>query len=748
SYLHIDIAARHHKKLGYEVLFPYGFDDNGIASNLYVEKKLKISARKMERAEFNKLCDVELAKLEDDFREFYKKLGYSADLDNTFRSIDDDTTKISQQSFLSLYKRGIAERKDGSTLWCPTCQTSCSQSELEQEEFDSTFNYMYFGVEGSSDKLIIATTRPELLCGCVAVFVNPNDPKNKKYIGKNAVIPFYNFTVPIMANMDADLNKGSGVVMCCTFGDEADVKWQREFNLPIKNCLTNDGKLTEIGGEFAGLKVAEARASIIEKLKSTGVIFKQDAIKHNVATHDRCHKPVEIVAKPQWYIKVLDKKEEILKKAKEVNWYPNFAETRISNWINGIKWDWCISRQMYFGIRIPAWYCTKCGGVVVPNDNELPVLDPSNYTPKSACKCGCKDLIAETDTFDTWATSALTPQIYMNKFFGKGLSNYNIPMGLRPNATDNITAWDYVTIVKSFLHFDSIPWNDVMISGFVVDSTGRKISKSLGNSTIEPPELVKQFGADCIRYWCASCGMGTDKIMAMDEFTIGKRLLNKIWNASSFAFSFLADFKPIEITPDVFNKLLGFDKWIVCAYNEQLKWYLKRMKEYELGHALAELEKFFWNFCDNYIEIAKYRLYKPEIYGEEAKKSAQTALYYVLLGMLKQFNVYFPHITEEIYDKCFKKYEKTNSLYEFVYTQEKGFKTELIANGNNALIIIEKVRKFKSENNMSVKDSVSQVEISNKFNLAKDLEDDIKACCHIEEIKNTEDDDFKVVVTK
>lgn len=730
SYMHIETIARHHRMKGENVFFPLGFDDNGLPTERYVEKKFNKHAYEMPRQEFIDLCLNTTKELETEFHSLYRSAGFSCNLKNNYSSISKSTQKISQQSFLDLYKKGYIYHAESPALWCTECRTAVAQSELENEDIQSTFNYIKFYISGTNDYVTVATTRPEMLPACVCVFINPNDEKNQYLLDKKLVVPYFNFEVPVYADELVDLEKGSGVVMCCTFGDTVDKEWQRKHNLPIKECFNNAGKMTSLAGEFEGLKIIQARQTIIEKLKEADLLIKQEELTHAVSTHERCGTPIEIAVKKQWFIDVLSNKEKLYNAGLELNWYPDTMRARYLNWVENLQWNWCISRQRFYGVSFPVWYCKDCGKPIFAEASQLPV-DPTVDSPLHACECGCIDFVPETDVMDTWATSSLTPQICTNLVTNKGLDDQMIPMSLRPNAHDNIRVWDFYTIVKSLYHFGKLPWKDLMISGYVTSADGSKLSKKSGNNKNSPQDIIANYSADVTRYWANSLSLGKDTCFSLIPFDSGRKLVNKIWNASKFVLSFLEDYEPKEIP------LLPLDSWIIEEYKALYVNFTKHLDRYDISLSLNELEKFFWNFCDNYIEIVKRRLYNPQIYGQENTDSAKYASYYVLLGMLKMFSVFLPHITEEIYMSFYQKHEVKPSIHLSSYlNMGENIDKTLLENGELVVDIVSQIRQFKSENKISLKTFIKDLTItSNETDFLKSVETDLKAVTSINEIK-------------
>lgn len=730
SYSQTEMIARYKRLSGYNVFYPFGFDDNGLPSERLVEKEQEKKAHEIGREEFSKLCYKTTDKYEEEFQDLFSKMGVSTDWNIHYKTVSPSTIKISQRSFLDLIEKGHCYRKESPALWCNECLTSIAQAELETKTIKTTFNYINFKTIEDDEKFTIATTRPELLPAIVCVFVNPNDEKNKHLIGKTASIPVIDEKVPIIGDEKVVLDKGTGVVMCCTFGDQTDIEWWKKYNLPLKYIFTEDGKIIDSVKKYGGMKIKEARKQIVEDLQTGGFIEKIEQLEHEVQTHERCGKEVEYSIMKQWFIDTMSHKEAFIKIGNEIKWHPDYMHNRYNEWVENIMWDWCISRQRYFGVPFPVWYCKNCGEPVFARKEDLPVNPLSDKPPIDKCqKCNCIEFMAETDVMDTWATSSVTPLINMKYGEKDNYESFLKPMSLRTNASEIIRTWDFYTIVKSFYHFGIKPWDNVMISGFVMANKGEKISKSKGNSKIEPMDAIKQYSADVLRYWAGTGRLGTDIVFSDETLLRGKKLVNKIWNVSKFIEMHLIDFKDRE-----FSNYQYIDKWILGKFREMETVFLKYLDEYEVGLALNHLEKFFWNFCDNYIEIVKHRLYRPEEFGEEARYSGQKTVYIILYKLLQDFSIFFPFITEEIYQNL---YRESKSIHltkikplEFDFPEE-------VKMGDLIINIVSEVRGEKTVNSVSLKTKVKNLtivvndELKNAINLSIK---DFKATLFIEEL--------------
>ncbi len=760
SYSQAEIMARYKRMKGYNVFYPFGFDDNGLPTERLVEKTHGIKAHDTTREHFTDLCLEETKELEKQFKKLFISDGFSCDWDHEYSTISPKAQKTSQKSFIDLYWKKKVYFSEAPALWCPECQTAIAQAELETKEIPSIFNYLKFYIDGEADNYVeIATTRPELLAACQCIFIHPDDENNKHLLGKKIRVPLFDFTVPVLEDEKVELGKGSGVVMCCTFGDLTDLEWYKQHKLTFKEAILQNGTMSDLCGKYAGLAILDARKAMIEDLKTQGYMIRQEEINHNVATHERCGTPMEITIKKQWFIDILSHKQEYLDAGDKINWYPAHMKSRYTNWVENLEWDWCISRQRYFGVPFPVWYCKSCGEIMVPDYEELPV-NPLNDQPKKPCKCGCTEFEPEKDIMDTWATSSVTPLINLDWYDDDKFRKEMMPMSLRPNAHDIIRTWDFYTIVKSLYHTGNIPWNDVMISGHVMASKGEKISKKKGNSSMEPADLISEYSADAVRLWTSSGSLGNDIVFSDEEFKNANKLINKIWNASKFVVMQLEGFEKTDDNGNVvmlnpFKKedevnLMVMDKWIISSYNLMLKRYEKYLEKYEIGLAIGELEKFFWSYCDDYIEIIKNRVYKPEIYGENARKSGLYAAYYTLLGMLKCFAIYIPHITEEIYQGYFVEHEDSISIHKsMIGPIEASFEvaSEEFEAGEFAVEVISEIRKYKSERNLSLKEELGDIQVTLDRDVDfKDAINDIRATCSCGEIIVSKGDGFSVTV--
>ena len=740
SFTQAEMIVRYHRLKGENVYYPFGFDDNGLPTERLVEREEGIYAKDLPRSEFINKCTETKDKYIQEFQELFKRLGISADWNLRYDTINELSRKVSQRSFIDLVKKGKAYRKEMPVLWCPCCQTSIAQAELENKNIKSYFNYINFLVDG--ENLEIATTRPELLGGCVAIFVNSDDERYKNLIGKIATVPLYGNQVPIIADKKVALDKGTGAVMCCTFGDQTDMEWQKEYNLPIKKVIQPDGTINSEIAIIGGMKTHDARMKIIEELQKQGYLIKSEKIEHSVSTHERCGNEIEIINSPQWYIDILNIKDELIKAADEINWHPESMKTRYLDWVNNLKWDWCISRQRYFGVPFPVWYCKNCGEVILPKDKDLPI-NPLEHIPNGTCKCGCKEFIPESAVMDTWATSSISPLINM-KYGENDERKYLYPMSMRSHAHDIIRTWTFYSIIKSLYHTGQVPWKDLMITGFVLAKKGEKISKSKNNAKMSPKDLLDTYGADMIRYWTASNKLGTDTWFDTKDIESSKRFMNKLWNSAKFVDMHI---KNIDLNETV--ELESIDKWIISKCHETFEKYQQQMENYEIGSARQEIDKFFWNdLCDNYLEIVKERLYNSENKYGDYQKAAQKTLATVFLEVLKMYSPFVPHITEYIYQTLYKGKAKDELLSTSEFNKLP-YDKKYVEFGEAIKQAISDVRKYKTERNLSMKEPIDELKISTSLDNLRCLRDsilDIQSCTRAEHIDVYESDSTKIIV--
>jgi len=706
SYSHTDFMARFWRMNGYNVFYPMGYDDNGLPTERLVEGMLGITATEMGRPAFIEKCLEYSAQMEQDYQALWQRLGLSVDWRYTYRTIDNLARRTAQVSFIDLYRRGLAYRQQAPAIWCPECRTAIAQAELNDLERWSEFLTLAFRLEDGGT-LPIATTRPELLPACVAIFVHPEDERFHHLLGRRVTVPLFGRQVPILADPAADPKKGTGVVMCCTFGDATDVQWWYTHDLPLVESIDAAGHLTAAAGRFAGLPVAEARQVIAQALEAEGLLLGQEPLPQSVRVHERCDTPVEYIVTQQWFVRVLDARERFLEAGERITWYPESMRARYRQWVENLNWDWCISRQRYFGVPFPVWYCDGCGAVVLAQEGRLPV-NPIAEGPTAPCACGSTSFTPEEDVMDTWATSSLTPQIVGRWLADEGLYGQVFPMSLRPQAHEIIRTWAFYTIVKSLYHFDTLPWKEVAISGWGLAPAGSgKISKSRGGGPRTPMEMMDQYSADAVRYWAASTGLGKDSIISEEKIQAGARLTTKLWNVARFSERFLRGYSPPADIPP----LSPADRWVLARIQRLIRRVTALFQGHDYAAAKSETEGFFWqDLADNYLEMVKLRLYDE---ASTTREGARYALHHVLLATLSLFAPLLPYVTEEIYRELFAA-DEAESIHRSRWPapDERLQDAAAEAVGGTMVEIATAVRRYKSEHSLPLGTGLARLQLA------------------------------------
>lgn len=767
SYSQQDFIARYKRLRGYNVYFPFGTDDNGLATEKLVQKHKKVNLRKIPRDEAIKICMEYLEEERPKFIQDWKNIGTSYDFTKSYSTIDDYSRKISQKSFLDLAKKGLVERREGPVVWDRVFQTAIAQAELEDKKRNGFLWYIKAPLKDQENIYVIyATTRPEMLYAVCGMSVQEDgeyvqlqvgdeiwitgkatweekfqeanatcikEMKGAELLSKVATIPFIEKEVTITHDEAVQADFGTGIAYFCSYGGLEDIEWIKRHNETPIELIEKDGRLNDKAQQYSGMLAEEARKQIAKDLKESGHIIKEEKKEQIVNVGERSGVEVEIIVSKQWYVKYLDQREDFLKASEELNWFPQHMKHRLDNWIKGLNWDWGFSRQRHYGIPIPVWYGSD-GKTYFADESQLPV-DPSKDRPLSAPEN--VELTPELDVFDTWFTSASTPFLATELLKGtKAHSEGKLfPMALRPQAHDIINFWLFYTMAKTrLLKGKQNPWKDVTISGFVLDPKGNKMSKSKGN-VIAPQEVVEKFSADAIRYWAATSKLGEDLPYQEKDVKTGQKFVNKLWNASKFSCMHLEDF---ELDAKDNNLTEVFDHWILTKLQKAIQSATEYFDQYEYAKAKAAVEQFFWQeFCDLYLEIIKERLYKPEERGDAQRRSAQRALRESLYAVLKMMAPITPHITEEIYQLFFKEQEGHASVHLAAWPQVDLENVDISCEekGDLAIDLITALRKYKSNNQLSLKEEIAKITIAAQHEgRLQGVLDDLKAVTHVKEI--------------
>jgi len=722
-----DFVARYNRMQGADVFFPFGYDDNGIASERLAEDELDVQHQEYDRDVFQEMCRGVCAKYEADFTEKMQALGISIDWTETYQTIEPRVQRISQLSFIDLYEQGREYRQRAPAIWCPDCETAISQVEMEDSEQDSHFHDIAFDVADRDDSFTISTTRPELLPACVAVFVHPDDEANAHLVGDEAEIPIFGQTVPIIEDERVDMETGSGIVMCCTFGDQTDIEWYQAHDLPLRIAIDESGTMTDVAGEYEGLSADEAREAIVDDLDEAGALLDRWPISHVVNVHERCGTEVEFLVTEQWYIKLLDKTEEYLDAGRSMDWFPDKMFTRYKNWIEGLQWDWAISRQRSSGIPFPVWYCEDCDTEVMADRDQLPVDPLSDDPPVDACpECGCETFVPEDDVFDTWATSSLTPLINAGWEWNEDAGEMEIErpelysINVRPQGHDIISFWLFHTVVKCYEHTGEVPFESVMINGMVLDENREKMSKSKGN-VVAPDEVLEEFPVDAARYWAAGSAVGDDLPYKEKGLRAGERLMRKLWNASKL----VDDLTPEKrlSRPD----LREIDRWMLAELDAQIDTVTEHFEHREFSKARDSLRSFFWHtFCDDYLEIAKQRLHD----GDDP--SAAYTLQVAHRRFCTLFAPILAHVTEELWRDMYNE----GSVHTADWPEPLGVTADLTA-GERAMSVVAALRKYKTDHQLSMNADVDAVRV---YGDVAAFAEDIRRVMHVGELESVDEE--------
>ena len=638
GWCYMDFAARFHRLIGDDVLFPQGWDCHGLPTEVKVEETQGIHRTDVPRDEFREMCIEHTQSQIGAMRDTMDTLGFSIDWNHEFRTMDPDYWAETQRSFVRMAANDYVHQDEHPVNWCPRCETAIADAEVETEEgVEGTLYYVTFPGVGNDD-IEIATTRPELLAACVSMAVDPDDERYADRVGDTFEVPLFGQEIELIADDDVDGEFGTGAVMICTFGDKQDVTWWAEHDLDLRMVFSEDGKLTGDVGEYEGLSISDAKAKIAADLNSEGYLTDSEPTEQNVGQCWRCDTPIEILSKEQWFVKVIQ--EEILETAREVEWIPEHMYGRLEEWTEGMDWDWVISRQRVFATPIPAWHCDDCDNTHIASESELPV-DPTDTDPEiEACpECGSENWTGETDVMDTWMDSSITP------LWVRGWPDEEFtPTTLRPQGHDIIRTWAFYTILRTAALEDQIPWEEILINGMVFGDDGNKMSKSRDNF-VQPEEVVEEYSADAFRQAIALGGQpGADIQFQWKEVTSAARFETKIWNITRFVAGHLDADESLHPDPAYRDA----DKWILSKCSRVADDVREDMEAYRFDSALRTLRTFVWHdFADDYLELVKGRLYEGRP-GE--RDAARQTLFQTTSAVLRMLSPFAPYITEEAWD--------------------------------------------------------------------------------------------------
>ena len=783
SYTHTDTVARYQRMRGKAVLYPMGWDDNGLPTERRVQNYYGVRCdprvaydpgfeapaapfdppRSISRRNFVELCVALTTEDERAFEELWRRLGLSVDWDMTYTTVGGLAQRISQQAFLRDLESGHVYQAEAPTLWDVDFQTAIAQAELEDREQQGAMHRVRFSCEGSDD-VLIDTTRPELIPACVALVAHPDDERYRDLIGETVTTPLFRSRVPVRAHQLVEQEKGTGLVMVCTFGDVTDVTWWRELSLPVRSVLRPDGRLAEVQwgtqgwetedpvaaqsayDELAGLPIKAARRRAAELLRESGdFVGDPQPVMRAVKFFEKGDRPIEIITSRQWFVRTVEHREEFIARGRSIAWHPAHMRARYESWVNGLTGDWCISRQRFFGVPFPVWYPLSADGApdhgrpVLPAPESLPV-DPSSdvapgYTEDQRDIPG--GFTGDPDVMDTWATSSLTPDIVGATQPDGSLFDRIFPMDMRPQAHEIIRTWLFSSVVRSHFSHASVPWHHAAISGWILDPERKKMSKSKGN-VVTPMALLDEYGSDAVRYWAASGRPGTDTAFDIQQIKVGRRLAVKLLNASRFALNDLPPAGPVTHP---------LDRALLARLAHVIDTASASFDDYDYARALERVETFFWWFCDYYLELVKGRRYDAEAPGAA---SASRTLQIALSAFQRLLAPFLPFVTEEVWS-----WWQPGSIHCATWPNSDEIRHELGegAADQEALPVVADVlaavRKAKSESRRPMRAPILRVAVHDVASRLKALDialDDLRDAGRIEHLERVEADDFNIEV--
>jgi len=697
GYSLIDFAARYKRMRGHNVFFPLCFDVNGTPTEVKVEKKYGVTKLTTPRQEYIRLCSEFANSFIEEMTEQFEILGESMDPSIYYQTDAPYYRRITQITFLRLLERGLVYKGTFPVNWCPSCITALADAEVEYSDNVTKLNYIKFKVKGSDEEVVIATTRPELLSACQMVAVSPEDQSKADLVGKELLTPIYGKAIKVIADEKVDPKFGTGVVMICTIGDKTDLEWVMKYNLPLEKSIDEQGRLTELAGKYAGMTVKEGKKAILEDLKAAGLVVKQEEVKQNVGGCWRCHHPIEFLQVPQWFLRSMDFKQQVLKLADEVEWHPPFMKVRLQDWVNSLQWDWVISRQRYFATPIPVWECKECGQVVAAKEEQCYVDPTVDKPPVDRCPACGGELVGCQDVFDTWMDSSISP--LFNTFWERDEAKHArlYPMSMRPQSHDIIRTWAFYTLLRCYLMTEKRAWDHIMIHGFIMAPDGTPMHSSLGN-VIDPMPILKEYGADALRYYACTCALGEDNAFREKDVIRGKRLATKMWNIGKFTGMVVKE------RPEM-KGLQPIDRWILSKFSRVVRNATAYCEAYQFDRAMREVEDFAWHeYADHYLELVKHRT-------REGDDGVRYTLYTVTLGLAKMLAPFMPHVTEDIYQENFLGLDGARSVHVSAWPEEVLISEEDERRGDLVKEVVSAIRAWKAEKGMPLNKEIEAIEL-------------------------------------
>ncbi|NWF94895.1 MAG: valine--tRNA ligase [Candidatus Thorarchaeota archaeon] len=722
-YTQIDMLARYRRMQGMEVNFPLGIDRNGLPVELRVEQEFGMSMHTTPRAEFVEKCRQQLNLYEVEVVEAFKRAGISFNTyspSGSYRTDSPEYRAVTQATFIDLWKKGLVYSDYRPNNWCFECGTTIADAEVEYTERQSVLNYLRFEVKGMAP-IEIATTRPELLCACGAVFIHPDDERYGGYGGKTAIVPLFNLEVPIIESPTAQMGFGTGALMVCSYGDMADVMAFRDFALRPIAAIAPDGTMTQAAGKYAGLKVEEAKKRVIEDLRKKGILLRQEQTTQRVPLCWRSKTPIEFIAMDEYYVKQTEFVNPLMEIAKTTRFFPEFHRQILIDWINRVTVDWPVSRRRFYGTEIPLWYCKSCGKAVVPDNGEgLRYYRPWNEDPPfdSCPHCGAREgFRGEERTFDTWMDSSISGlQIIGYKrdaqLFKKAFGNV-----MRPQGKEIVRTWLYYSLLRTYQLLGLPAFKEVWISGHVVDDKGEKMSKSRGNSP-DPNPIIAKYGADALRlFGVLEAGLGSDVRFSEERLSGVAKFITKLWNIARFISMF-----PMPEKPPM-KELTQADRWLLAETNKLVETIVPECEQLDFHKPAIELRGFTWNlFADHVLEMFKGRCFNAEgQFTESQQKSGWYSLHETLKTLLRALAPIIPFVTDKIYRELYN----PRGVHREPYPKPvKSWKSPLVEQTGLLLQTNAGFWRYKRENNMSLRKPLPEAFVSEKL---RPWEMDLKA---------------------
>jgi valyl-tRNA synthetase len=698
SYAQADFVIRYQRMRGARVYYPIGFDDNGLPTERYVERKYGIDKASTSRSEFRQLCLEETASVAEVYEDLWRALGLSLDWSQRYSTIDDNCRRTAQTAFVRLHEHGRIYRTDDPVFWDPVLGTALAQADLEMlERTTRLYDIAFTGADGQA--LVISTTRPELLPACVAMYCHPEDSRYEHLIGSSAQTPLVGQEVPILTDEEVDPEFGTGLMMVCTFGDAEDVRRWRNDQLNTRTCLDEHGRFTELAGPYAGMNVEQARQRIVADLDAAGLLLGQRRITQRVAVSERSGAPVEFVMRPQWFLRLLDLTTELRERGRQVVWHPEWMRQRLDDWIEGFRYDWNLSRQRYYGVPFPVWICSSCDHAELAALGELPIDPLETHAPEDCPSCG-QPLVGDPDVMDTWMTSSLTPQILTNwadSPDGLGLDAW--PVTLRVQAHDIIRTWLFYTLAQSHLQANSIPWEHVMISGWGLNEQGKRISKRdldparpEQSRRYDPHAVIAEHGADALRHWAARGSLGHDARYSHKDVRAGRKHVLKLWNIARFCQPHFQSGSPAEITAPE-------DRWIIDRCNQTIMTATAAFESYDYSAARQATDDLLWTLADDWLEITKDRIWNPDRHEPTSLRSGSVTMHAALRQILGLYAPFLPFVTEELHDHLYTPEENPTSIHTSGWPTPLG-EIEEPPGFDTVLAVLGAVRSIRSSRRM------------------------------------------------